>query len=273
MKMHTNYIHMTPAQETLEIRVPEIKNHKTSDTLKEVLSKAQKAVIFSPHFDDAVLSMGSTLSFLLASGIEVEVVTIFTKGSKSSSPLTQKLLHQAGIHDSAKYFEARRQENETAITSLGAIHIRNLSFIDAAWRATNAGKMIYPETTLGEISMSDESLREELSQNLKKIDISKNTLVFAPVAQGKHVDHQLTRDACLNLPQSIFYQDFPYSSTYGNEKDFITKHALVGIEWQEDYYEKKALSIFAYTTQLKSLFPKNSLILPLEHLYVRSGVA
>lgn len=227
-------------------------------------------IIFSPHLDDAVLSMGSLMVYLVKRKIDIDVISVFTAGSKISSDLTKKLLNLSGFNNAEDYFKERIKEDVDAILSLGNIKIQNLGFVDGAWREGELGKPLYPHTTLLEIMSRDEDLKKEILKVLQKVKISSKTLIFAPLARGKHVDHQLVRDICLEIfPNIIFYEDFPYSDNYPNEEEFISKNDLTAIKGLDNYYKEKELAILKYKTQQMSLFNGRKIEFPLETFYLK----
>ena len=57
-----------------------------SDRLISIVPNLRKIIVFSPHLDDAVLSMGAFLSQLDKSKYEIEIINIFTAGSSLNSP-------------------------------------------------------------------------------------------------------------------------------------------------------------------------------------------
>lgn len=244
---------------------PDLKNE--AEFLSKTLS-FKKIVVFSPHLDDSVLSMASMISFLLKNGLRVRVINIFTKGSNLKTPLTQKLLTQSDYSNTDAYFNLRKKEDKNALAILGDIQKKDLDFVDAAWRQDKSGKEVYYNTTLGQISKRDDKVIEKVTAKVKSLEI-KDALVFAPIAQGKHADHQITRDVCQKLfTDVIFYLDFPYSEQYAFDNTFVKQNNLKELIFTKDFYQKKSRAILKYKSQIISLFGnKKGLTLPLEKYF------
>ena len=106
------------------------------------------------------------------------------------------------------------------------------------------------------------------------IEYTSKVAVFAPLAMGNHVDHQIVRNAAAEaFANAIFYQDFPYSAIHANEDAFVIQKKLSVIEWKGDYSAKKN-AILKYKTQLKSftLFFKGPVKVSHEMYYVPSSL-
>jgi len=234
------------------------------------INDTEHVYVLSAHLDDAVLSMGSLITFLAKKKIDISVITCFTEGFPGTSKTIETLLRNAGFSDSQTYFSARRDEDTVALKTIGASSIFHLGYVDSAWRRSK-GNALYPDSQLTTMLPQDEILLKELRNKLKKyIDVNKNTLIFAPLARGKHVDHQIVRNiACSLFNNAIFYQDFPYSALYENENTFIEYNALKGVVWKGDY-RKKATAILQYETQRYSLFYKGAMRLPYEKYYLKT---
>lgn len=231
------------------------------------LSKFRKILIFSPHFDDAILSVGSLLSTLVKLRKTIKVVNVFTKGFPLYSFLTEKLLKQAEINNSTDYFLARKKEDKEAFEKLGNIKLENLGFIDGAWRVGKNNQPLYPKTVLSDIHQDDRQLIKLVEIKIKKFSDS-GTAIFAPLARGMHVDHQIIRNATVKVfNKIIYYSDFPYSQKYEDENQFIKDHNLLFVDWKGDYSKKKEL-ILIYKTQLVSLLQGKELKMPLERFYL-----
>ena len=53
---------------------------------------------------------------------------------------------------------------------------------------------------------------------------SDGTVVFAPLAIGRHVDHIITRDAAARLRfPVVYYSDFPYSESALPDRAFVQR--------------------------------------------------
>lgn len=219
----------------------------------------------SPHFDDAVLSMGDLIGDLSKkTKASITIINVFTKGSSLLNPLTKRLITQAGFKSHKEYFNSRAKEDKTALKILdGDVKIMNLGYTDAAWRQNKAGDSLYPKTTWGIApSLDDVDLTLSIKKKLmKRVRISKDLLVFAPVGRGKgHVDHIIVRDIARSLFRNVvFYADFDYGQTFPLKTIFSKENKLTGVRYKTKK-SSKTEAIMAYKTQLKGLFGKNPTI-------------
>jgi LmbE family N-acetylglucosaminyl deacetylase len=233
----------------------------------------KRIVVFSPHLDDAVLSMGNLLFDLSRKGALVEVISVFTVGAKNvHSDLNTRLLQDANVDNADTYFTARKEEDKIALDLLGHIPFRHLGFTDAAWRVDKNGKPLYESKVLNIYREEDNDLFLRLIEAFSDLQIGTDTIVFAPVACGKHIDHVLVRNSCSQLfTNSMYYKDFPYSSRYGLDEEFIKEHNL---EPQVRKIDKKGKekAVRAYTSQIQGLFHGDMGELPEEIFYVSNSV-
>ena len=172
----------------------------------------ERVVILSPHLDDAALSCGGLLHAL--QGVSTLVVTLC---SGNPPPLvgadgTVKAPSRRG-HVSPRI---RRREDIAAMRSIRAEFV-HLSFPDAIYRRSQAGKLIYRnERERWVAPRADDAIYiEELHQLLRRICLDLGSiLLVSPMGIGDHVDHQITARVALRLAQAgaslLFYEDFPY---------------------------------------------------------------
>ncbi|MDO8583094.1 MAG: PIG-L family deacetylase [bacterium] len=216
-------------------------------------------LIFSPHLDDAALSMGSLLTDLARLNKDIKIVSLFTSGSSLYTSFNDRLLKQARVETAEEYFLARRDEDVKAIKEIGNMSVLHLGLVDAAWRANKDKKPFYPKKIIGNIHPEDDEVLSLIEQQINKLDYDRSTTaIFSPLARGRHVDHQIVRNAVTKIfPQVIYYSDFPYVNQFENENAFIKDHNLSSIEWHGEYKKKKT-AILMYESQRVSLFqPKN----------------
>lgn len=254
----------------IDIKSPQ-KGNPIDKYFFKYLNSLNNIIVFSPHLDDAILSMGSLIFHFSQMKVKVEIITIFTEGSSGSSKAIQRHLENANFFDSKKYFQARRSEDLKALSELGNDTTLHLGYVDAQWRRSKRGFSLYNDCRMIPINKEDYPLYDELVLKFKKLfHPTEKTGVFAPLARGRHIDHQIVRNvASLVFPQTIFYQDFPYSALYENEDYFIKINNLKDVEWKGDYEAKKK-AILQYKTQRYSLFHKGPMILPYEKYYIQS---
>jgi LmbE family N-acetylglucosaminyl deacetylase len=87
-------------------------------------------VILSPHCDDAVLSLGASISSWVEAGRGVRVVTVFANDPRSSLPLSH-WDRRAGFTTSSEAAQARHREDVEALEGLGVASVR-LPFPDSS---------------------------------------------------------------------------------------------------------------------------------------------
>lgn len=225
---------------------------KEEDFLKKI-SSYSRFVVFSPHLDDAILSMGDLILYLDRLGKPIDIVNVFTQGSSANTPLTKRLLNQAGYLSVEDYFLKRREEDRRAFRIFGNAFPTYLDFSDAAWRKDRKNKILYPETAVTSLNPSDK-VDEDLGNVLSKIScIVDDALVFSPIACGDHVDHQIVRNTVTNIFQNIiYYLDFPYSLKFSKDNEFIKENKLESIVCSKTRTSVKRGFIHIYTSQYVS---------------------
>lgn len=224
---------------------------------------ARHNVVLSPHFDDAVLSLGGLLA---KEGGSSTVVTFFA--GKPASPRVTPWDLSSGFFNSDQAYQARYQENARALELLGISQEQtiNLEHLDQQYRVNVFN------------TADDESLPERLLQDLLSLlqsHESQELNLYAPGLE-MHEDHRLIKQTLLAaLPyltgqnvRCFLYQDLPYACTLSEEK--LQKHKvtsvpdaeIVTVSLSRDQILKKMAAIMLYRSQ----------ILPLE-LYVGGNLS
>jgi LmbE family N-acetylglucosaminyl deacetylase len=195
----------------------------------------------SPHLDDAVMSCGGIIHQQATGGDQVQVVTVFA-GEYEGGDLSPFALVQHGYWgDPPHPMSLRRAEDAAALALLGA-DARHLDYLDAVYRAAPGGEWLYDdEEVLWErISAADPLAGDgtgALADRLEFLLPSQGqTLIYAPLGVGHHVDHQIVHAAARMLMargyRLAFYEDYPYAQTPGATEQAVTV-AGAG-EWQAD---------------------------------------
>lgn len=181
-------------------------------------------LFLSPHYDDAIYSCGGTISSLTAAGEPVTVLTICAgmPPSDTLSPFAQQLHQRWGAADAAAVqamVTLRRTEDEAA---LGIVAADGAYFDvpDCIYRQDKAGqRWLYADeqALFGTLHRGEEELIAEIGRKLAdyvaQLAHRSDVNVFAPLAIGNHVDHQLVRRAAeygLGAETLTYYQDYPY---------------------------------------------------------------
>lgn len=225
----------------------------------------KKTCLFlSPHLDDAILSCGGFINFLLKNGHQIWVVNIFTEGlSGKISQAARTHLSQSKFREteSLNFFEMRREEDKKAWSVLG-LKPQNLSFIDASWRIGPQKNFLYKDEQrvfYGEISIADEELINKIKNKVIALTSHKKDRlnVFCPLGIGNHVDHLIARIATEAIFDKIFYwEDVPYNNNREKRRAFfqLNKDYQKIFEYR-DNFSKKKMMLENYSSQILSLFP------------------
>ncbi len=192
-------------------------------------------LILSPHYDDAVLSLGGLLA---KEGGESVVITCFA--GKPSKNLFRPWDLLSGFWGSDASHEMRKEENRKALSLLGvpAENIRGLPHLDSQYRLGGP-----PEAAL---STSIKSILDSFS------DAPVN--VYAPALE-EHPDHALVKECALALKDSYphfsfyLYEDLPYALTGKG----VEGHEASSIELTDVQLEQKLEAIRCYASQIRPL--------------------
>jgi LmbE family N-acetylglucosaminyl deacetylase len=222
-----------------------------------------RSIFLSPHPDDAALSCGGTLYLMAQRDQRPIVITLFGGDRASDAPLSDfaRSLHERWqLGDAAP--AARRAEDRAALDQLHAFLI-HLPFADAIYRAdAKTQQHLYNSeaSIFGSIREADivDRVAAALRSKIATIKSSGSPLqIFAPLAAGQHIDHQIARQATELLNQGlIYYEDFPYA-----EDKTKLEPVWGAAEWQSESIElsaealhAKAASIAEYRSQLSTFF-------------------
>lgn len=209
-------------------------------------------LILSPHYDDAVLSLGGLLA---KEGKHSTVLTFFGgKPSKSRLHLWDLL---CGFLNSDDAIRERIKENDKALESLNVPkeNIVNLPLLGRSYRMW--------------FGSSDEKLKAVMLAELLKFirtHHSEELNIFAPAFEV-HKDHRLLKAVLLSaIPllekegiKFFLYQDLPYSYVLPSKKlepDRVSKKSSLGVvtvPLSETDISAKVTAIEAYKSQLGPL--------------------
>jgi LmbE family N-acetylglucosaminyl deacetylase len=189
-------------------------------------------------------------------GDRVLVVTVFAGKPSPDVPLSPfaQVLHAAWELVDAT--AARREEDAAALALLGAESVY-WPYTDCIYRRTPDGGFPYAseEALFGDVHPSDETLIAELAGRFRALALEPASAVYAPLAVGCHVDHQIVRRAVAGLEGVTYYEDYPYAGKPG------AVEGALGIErWQEEVVplsshalEAKIAAIACYSSQFITL--------------------
>jgi LmbE family N-acetylglucosaminyl deacetylase len=225
------------------------------------LNRHYRHIVLSPHLDDAPLSCGGAIHRWAAAGEPVLIITLMT-GDPPAGPLSPfaDYQHAAWEVPAAEAFATRRAEEAAALQELGA-DWDHLGFLDCIYRG-NETSFFYTsdEAIFGSIHPADASLVDDLSEQLAALELlAPGAAVYAPLAIGNHIDHQLVRQAAgrwrgRNL---LYYEDYPYAGRVGAQTDAPQIPSL-RIPLAKADMEAKIRAIGRYRSQINMLFGSNA---------------
>ncbi len=222
---------------------------------------SHRHLFLSPHYDDIPLSCGGTVALLSSRGLKPEVALLFGDYPDPEAPLTPfaEHLHREWGFAAEDVIDARRAEEQAAASRIGSRDVY-LPFHDAIYRGDvyNSDAAIF-----GDPDDRDAGLPSAIVAALKTDDARKDeTIVYAPLAIGRHVDHQIAYRAGLEMHRAgyrvRFFEDLPYAL---NEENVTTRMAQLGdsVEKAEavaigEVFETKIDAIMDYPSQLAVIF-------------------
>jgi len=183
------------------------------------ITPQSRHIFLSPHFDDVVYSCGGALGVQVSCGLHPLVITIFAgtpPPGTELSPFATQIHRRMGFSQDTgaeTVVAARRKEDAHALDYLHADYLW-LDYPDAIYRgipAYYAGN----SDLMGEVEPGDMWIDKQLAQDLVTLHQRlPDTVWYAPLGVGRHVDHQIACSAIDRLTQRganvKLYEDFPY---------------------------------------------------------------
>jgi LmbE family N-acetylglucosaminyl deacetylase len=235
----------------------------TTDELTplDVVTRPSQHIFLSPHYDDIALSCGGTARLASRSGSRPLIALIFGSEPDLSQPLSDfaEAMHRGWGLDATAVVAGRRAEEAAASAILGADD-RFLPFHDAIYRGTTytSNEVLFSTPAESEATLPGRIVDELGLGGLA----TSHARIYAPLAIGNHVDHQLAFEAGRELANAgwdvWFYEDLPYALNPERLQSRLTaldgqiKTAAlvdVGIVWDD-----KISAIMAYPSQLPTIF-------------------
>jgi LmbE family N-acetylglucosaminyl deacetylase len=235
---------------------------------QKILKDSEITIILSPHYDDAVLSMGGLLA---EKGSHAVVATFFNgKPALATSTIWDQ---QSGFSDSSTASDARVKENKAALAVLGAT-IHDYGYLDDQYSLRVPLNSATKPSAL-ELATSDE-LEQEIAKDIQALIASyqgKTVNVFGPALFKpgiNHPDHELLHKAYVGVANSYpattthfyFYEDYPYVELYNqaslislkknieNESGFVL--TPIEISLNPGDVSKKLEALRKYDSQIKT---------------------
>ncbi len=229
--------------------------------LPSALTAPNTHLFLSPHYDDIALSCGGTAALVTEAGKDGVVALLFGDHPDPDQPMTPFAEHMhAEWGMSADQVIAGRRAEEAASTRILGLRDVFLPFRDAIYRGDN---YLSDDDLFGSPKGSDFDLPERIELALAAEGFGpESTRVYAPLASGFHVDHQLAFLAAVLLDRAgwevWFYEDLPYSLLPGRVADRVSRAQVnldvAGAVDVSSVWEKKIDAIMAYPSQLKVIF-------------------
>lgn len=171
----------------------------------------------SPHFDDSALSCGGLIHRQTRAGERVIVATICAGAPPEAAPLSPfaEALHARWGTPPGQAVASRRAEDLAALARLGAEAV-HLDLLDCIYRPApdQAGYLYASEAALfGARHPAEAPLIDRLAAQLHALITAEAVShLYVQLAIGRHVDHQLVREAAerLNAPRH-YVEDYPYA--------------------------------------------------------------
>ncbi|GAC1389097.1 MAG: PIG-L family deacetylase [Ktedonobacteraceae bacterium] len=187
-------------------------------SLNDITTK-YRHIFLSPHFDDVVYSCGGTLGVQLSNGLHSLVITIFggvPSANTQLSSLATQMHREMGINPSqgvGAAIETRRKEDAAALDYLQVDYLW-LDYLEAIYRGSPAYYTTKSQLTDGDVNSADLTIDHQLAQDLVALqERLPDTVWYAPLGIGRHVDHQLVSSAADRLVQRgakvYLYEEFP----------------------------------------------------------------
>lgn len=256
--------------------------------VQRIIDRGLPCLFISPHLDDAIFSAGGLLAYL-APRTPVLLATVFTEVSPPPyGRVARRFLADCGYDDADELFRDRAAEDRRVGAQLGA-EIEHLGFVDAAWRRPALtsrfrqrlarllpeAQYVYPFTCVsGFVSPHDRHLQHLLGSRLAALwpqhKLSER-VVFCPAAIGAHVDHVVTRNACLRSHgEAILWADFPYSERSKAGSRAFKPSGRRACSWAQQLDRKRDLVMY-YESQVRCLFGSRPVSLAPETYYLSQG--
>ena len=228
-----------------------------------LLTRPQRHLFLSPHYDDIPLSAGATVRHLADRGLAPETLIVFgsePERDRPLSPFAEAMHERWGL--TANEVIASRQAEETAAAAVLGARTRVLPFRDAIYRGDY---YLSDDDLFGSPASAEASLPAAITASL---DLAGSpdaaTRIYAPLGVGKHVDHQIVHLAAKELAGQgwdvWFYEDIPYALKPGAldarlaEIQPTTRFAPVARVPAQSVWDQKIDAILRYPSQLETVF-------------------
>ena len=218
----------------------------------------ETVLVISPHLDDAVLSVGASISAMVEAGRKVIVSTVFAGDPPSPlSPAGQAFHRHCGLGPDAVAVRRGEDLDSAALLGIEAVH---LPFPDCLYRR-GANGWLYdgPAAAFKASWPAEPSLSAEAVERVRRLirDV-RPAEVWTCLAIGGHVDHRLCRRiveaACATEGRAPrLWEDLPYSI-----ESPIPKGPTTSVPIEDRDVSRKLAAIAHYRSQVQMLWPEAS---------------
>ena len=165
----------------------------------------RRVLMVSPHLDDAVFSAGGIAATLAVAGVEVVIVTAFTRSVLPATGFALACQLDKGLSADVDYMALRRAEDVQALQALGVAKPVWLDLPEAPHRGYETAAALFGKV------LEHDTIAAELACLLRPL-VDRADVVLAPQGLGGHVDHRCVIQGLLHLaPRSIgWWEDTPY---------------------------------------------------------------
>jgi len=207
-----------------------------------------KHVVLSPHFDDAVISLGGYLDIL---GKKATVITFFT--SSPIKPIVIKWDNKCGFINSKDTVKQRKIENLKALKILNN-NIIDYEYIQHSYRKKRMSKI------------EEKELINEIEKDINKIlNTNKEISLYSPAYLGSrtHKDHKILHHAFIKTNKNnknqkhkfYIYEDYLYCDNFRIRHEIMKNSTL--LRYFSSLYS--SLTIIEKTIKLKNINLENKL--------------
>jgi LmbE family N-acetylglucosaminyl deacetylase len=227
------------------------------------LTRPQRHLFLSPHYDDIPLSAGATVRLLADRGLAPETLVVFGSEPDPARPLSEfaRAMHERWGLTENQVIASRQAEEGAAAAVLGA-RSRVLPFRDAIYRGDY---YLSDDDLFGSPAAEEVVLPAAIATSLALVDSpDATTRIYAPLGIGKHVDHQIVHLAARELAARgwdvWFYEDIPYAlKPMALDARLAEVRATARLEPvarvpAQSTWEQKIDAILRYPSQLETVF-------------------
>lgn len=252
-----------------------------------LLITPDRHIVLSPHYDDMALSLGATIATVTRSGRDVTDLIVFgDEPSGIDLHAFARHHHEAWGLTASEAIAARRAEEADAVRILGA-STANLPFHDAIYRRDHytSDAALFGTPTAAEGNLPAEIARSALRMAMRPAGTaatdSDAVRFYAPLAVGRHVDHQIAFAAAQELHrlgQMVWlYEDLPYAMIGDNLDRRLEEIRTASIEIEPAArvpvtvgWRQKIDAVLAYPSQLQTVFGNYAGVAPVPEAIERA---